>query len=222
MASTLNHYAPIEPSLLFEKNEFFAIEYQNNPLMHLIKNEAMENKFIRERLLDCIQVFSDYFQKTIMLRQVFCEDQNFLIIANQHLAEEFGHNLALLKDRNNRPPLWDPVLEATSSWFAWKILMLSNTEKTVLVHLVLETSANIFFQAAHKVMCKYGETDYFKIHSEADEKHEQMGNNLIKNISFDELGKLLLIQQQGWDMLNATCTQIATLTLQKGSSNFPA
>ena len=34
----------------------------------------MKKKHIRERLLDSIQVFSDYFQKVVMLRSIFSED----------------------------------------------------------------------------------------------------------------------------------------------------
>jgi len=115
-----------------------------------------------------------------MLRSVFCENSRFLATAQKHLDEEFGHNLSLNTDRNHRPPVWDAILEATASWFTWKMFTLDQEEKTVLIHLVLETSANIFLQEAHKVMRQYGETNYFKLHAEADEKHEKMGRELLK------------------------------------------
>lgn len=202
---------------LLEKNKSYAEAYKTSSLMQLITSSSMEGKSYRMKLLDCIQVFSDYFQKVVMLRQVFCGNNKFLTVAQQHLEEEFLHNISLLKDRNNRPPIWDPILEATSSWFAWKMFTLDNEEKTLLVHLVLETSANIFFQAAHKVMQKYGETNYFKIHSEVDAEHEEMGFALLNNIHPQKYADLLEIQKQGWDMLNATCERIAALTL---SQNF--
>jgi pyrroloquinoline quinone (PQQ) biosynthesis protein C len=61
-------------------------------------------------------------------------------------------------------------------------------------------------------MHAYGETNYFKIHSEADEKHELMGRELLKNLTSEKYQRLFAIQQQGWDMLNAVCDRIAKLT----------
>lgn len=198
--------------LLSERNNAFARKYRKSSLMRLINSEQMKDSSSRSNLLNCIQVFSDHFQKVVMLRNVFCEDKRFLPITTEHLNEEFGHNQSLMQDRHNAPPIWDPVLDATSSWFVWKMFSLDNDEKTVLVHLVLETSANIFFQAAHKVMAQYGETDYFKVHSEADEKHEQMGRELITNVALEKHDRLFLVQQQGWDVLVEACDRIAMLT----------
>lgn len=122
------------------------------------------------------------------------------------------HNFSLDADRNYRPPAWDAILDATACWFTWKMFTLDQEAKTVLMHLVLETSANIFFQEAHKVMHSYGETDYFKIHSEADEKHEKMGRELLQNLSTEKYQQLLVVQSQGWDVLNAVCNRIAELS----------
>ncbi|WP_248800351.1 iron-containing redox enzyme family protein [Pseudomonas sp. MWU13-2105] len=172
----------------------------------------MDDKENRERLLDAVQVFSDYFQKTIMLRSVFCENRHFLSVVQAHLNEEFGHNFKLMKDRKYRVPVWHPILEATAAWFAWKMFTLDNEEKTVLIHLVLEASANIFFSAAHEVMRRYGETDYFEVHAQVDAQHEQMGIDLLDNLSAKKYVNLMTVQQQGWEMLNAACDQIACLS----------
>ena len=180
--------------------------------MKLITSKKMEEETCRRRLIDCLQVFSDYFQKIVMLRYVFCDDPNYLRVSTQHLIEEFGHNLSLSKDREHRPATWDPILEGIASWFTWKMFTLDNDEKVVLVHLVLETSANIFFQAAYAALKKYNETSYFQIHSEVDEQHEKMGLSLIKVLHHEKLERLFLLQEQGWEMLNAVCSQIAALT----------
>lgn len=198
-------------SVLLKRNEEFAEKYRNSSIMKLIKSTEMSQREARERLLDCIQVFSNYFQKAVMLRNIFCDNRKFLAVTQEHLNEEFAHNLSLDRDRNYRPHVWDAILEATSSWFMLKMFTLDEEEKTVLVHLVLETSANIFFQEAHKVMHTYDETDYFKIHSEADEKHEKMGISLLQNLSPKKYARLLEVQQQGWDVLTATCNRIAEL-----------
>lgn len=199
-------------STLTEKNIFYVNEFKKSPLMQLIVSDLMSQKAMRDRLLDCIQVFSNFFQKVVMLRSALCDDLDFLAIVNEHLKEEFGHNALLDKDRNQRPLVWDPILEATSCWFAWKMLTSNEEEKAVLVHFVLETSANLFFYQAHKIMTKYKETNYFEIHSEVDKKHEMLGQSLLENISSITLSKLLIIQHQSWDMLNTTCNQIVILT----------
>ena len=116
--------------------------------------------------------------------------------------------------RNNVPPKWDPILEATSCWFSWKMLTSNAEEKTVLVHLVLEASANVFLSEADKMMNCYGETSYFKIHSDADEKHEKMGIDLLENLTEREYRCLSTIQHQGWDMINAACARMAFLCQQ--------
>lgn len=179
--------------------------------MALIVSDAMKDKDNRERLLDSIQVLSNYFQKFVMLRHVFCEDKHFHAVSQDHLVEEFGHNLSLQKDRNDRPVVWDPILEGTASWFAWKMMSLDNDEKTVLVHFVLESSANVFFPKANQMMSKYSETNYFQIHSEADEHHEKMGVELLNNVTPQKLERLLLVQKQGWDVMNTICSRIAEL-----------
>lgn len=208
-----NHIIELNIDALFRRNNEFAEHYRiNNLLMQLIKSYEMSKKDIRERLLDCIQVFSDYFQKAVMLRYIFCDNTRFLATTIEHLQEEFSHNLSLNIDRNYRAPAWDPILEATAAWFSWKMFTFDQEEKIVLIHLVLETSASIFFHEAHKVMHAYGETSYFKIHSEVDEKHEQMGRDLLTNLSNEKYQRLLEVQAQGWDMLNTICNRIAKLT----------
>ncbi len=130
--------------ILLEKNKEFVKNYEQNALMVLVKSQQMSDPRKRSMLLDCIQVFSNYFQKTVMLRRVLTENKLFLHIAQTHLMEEFGHDISLMKDRNNNPPKWDPILESCSCWFSWKMFTLDNAEKTLLVHLVLEASAHLF------------------------------------------------------------------------------
>ncbi len=62
----------------------------------------------------------------------------------------------------------------------------------------------------------FGETDYFKLHSEVDEHHETMGLALLKGLRETDYQNLLTIQQQGWDVLNTACNRIAELTIKAG------
>lgn len=198
---------------LLENNKQFCDDYRaKSRLMRLIQSSSMSDKAKRAALLDCIQVFSDYFQKTVMLRSVFCGNRRYLPVVEEHLQEEFGHNTDLQRDRQFRDAAWDPILEATSAWFAWSMLVMDNDEKVVAMHLVLEASANIFFTAANQVMKAHGETNYFAIHAEVDGDHEQMGINLLQNLTPDRYLHLQQVQKQCWDMLNTACDRIAVVT----------
>lgn len=206
---TSSHY---DLNYILSKNAAYAQDFQQSSLMQLIQDSTMQNNKSRKRLLDCIQVFSNYFQKTVMLRRVLNDNAHYIKIAQAHLAEEFGHDMSLMQDRNNQEPIWDPILDASSAWFSWKMLTLDNHEKTLLVHLVLEVSANIFFVKAHEIMLKYNETDYFKIHAEVDDEHAAMGISLLQDLTPAQYTSLVIVQQQGWDVLNIVCARIAELT----------
>lgn len=199
-------------NFILHKNAEYANNFRTSSLMNLIQDESMQLSESRKRLLDCIQVFSNYFQKTVMLRLALNDNSNHIKIAQAHLAEEFGHDISLMHDRNDREPIWDPILDACSSWFSWKMITLDNYEKTLLIHLVLEESANIFFVKANEIMLRYKETDYFKIHAEVDDEHAAMGIGLLKDLTKSQYLNLTIIQQQGWDVLNVVCNRIAELT----------
>jgi hypothetical protein len=197
---------------LVTTNHQFTSDFAHNPLMHLIRSPLMDDTQKRIQLLDCIQVFSNYFQKTVMLRAILTDNKRYISVVQKHLLEEFGHDIALMHDRKERQPIWDPILEASACWFSWKMFSLDNPEKTVLVHLVLEASAHIFFIEAHKVMQKYAETNYFKLHADVDEHHETMGLDLLTDLRDIDYKRLLEVQQQGWDMLNTACARMAKLS----------
>lgn len=80
---------------IIKKNQDYIADFRNSPLMRLIADTKMDDSCSRAKLLDCIQVFSNYFQKTVMLRAVLNDDNRFIKIAQEHLAEEFGHNTSL-------------------------------------------------------------------------------------------------------------------------------
>lgn len=185
--------------------------------MKFIRSTEVKGKIYRENLLAAIQTFSDQFQNAVMLRRVFSQGDEFTNVSQKHLDEEYNHNNNLRADRNNQPAIWGPALEAATSWFSWKMLSLNDTSKTLLVHFVLESSANVFFHEAGKVMQHFNETSYFSEHAELDEGHEEMGANLLKNLTSKECEELMLIQQ-GWGMLNMACNRIAKITLSKSKN----
>src|SRR3990167_11445814 len=193
---------------ILEKNKIYAAEFSNSKLLQIIQDNIMQNSESRSKLLSCIQVFSNYFQKTVMLRTALNENNQYLRIAREHLSEEFGHDISLMHDRHDKEAIWDPVLEACSSWFTWKMMTLDNIEKIVLIHLVLEASANIFFVKANQIMQHYSETNYFEIHAVVDFEHESMGLELLQDLREIDYKNLIRIQRQGWDVLHVACERM--------------
>ena len=196
---------------LIHKNTEYIQAYKNSPIMQLIDSSVMTEQTSRHKLLDCVQVFSNYFQHTVMLRAIAAYDTRFFNVALQHLKEEILHNIFLMADRNHKEPIFDPILEGCSSWFAWKMLFTDNNGKTLLMHFILEASAHVFFTGAHQIMKEYKETDYFKLHSELDAHHEQMGYELLKDLRIAEYEELFNLQERGWKMLNTLCDRIVAL-----------
>ena len=69
--------SPVNLNVLLENNKVLIKEYESNLLIQLLKSNLIQEKQVRERLLDCIQVFSDYFQKVVMLRYIFRDNSRF-------------------------------------------------------------------------------------------------------------------------------------------------
>lgn len=202
---------------LLEKNKVFLKQYSLGKLMLLLDSDLIDKLDKRAVLLDCIQIFSNYFQKVMMLRLAFTDAMEFVELAQEHLDEEYGHNKILSKERESEKLVWDPILESCSAWFSWKMLTLDNVDKTFLVHMVLESSANVFFKKASEVMKKYGSISYFNVHSEHDERHAQMGQHFLEGLRYDEYNRLLVLQDQAWSVLFALCDRIADLVISVSS-----
>lgn len=197
--------------ILIKKQKFYLENFTNSSLMELVTSQSLHSKKIRLMLLDALQPFSDFFQKTVMLRYVFSEDQPFLNDAQQHLCEEFGHNISLARDRKNKEYLFDPILESTSAWFAWKIFTLDNLQKMILVHWVLEASAHIFFEKTNAATKNYDETDYYKTHAILDEEHQNIPLSFFEGLRKREFESLMKTLDQGWAVLMATTNQMANI-----------
>ena len=200
---------------LLALNARLMAEYVHNPLFTLIEGDQVKDKAKRGRLLDAIQVWSNFYQKMVLLRSGLADNPAFSPLAEDHLAEEFQHNKRLANDRGTElTRLWDPVLEAGSAWFTWKMLTLDDTAKTALIHLVLEGGSKVFHIRAHPVMARFGETDHFSVHDEADEDHFTMGLKAIEGLTEPQYAHLQAVVTEGWDMLNLICARMAELALQ--------
>lgn len=187
--------------------------------MQLITSEHIKEEKVKDKLLDALQVFSTAFQKTVLLRYALNDNPLFYSITQQHADEEYRHDLILNKARSNRPITWDAILDAAVNWFNYKMMTLDDYGKTLLVHFVLEKSAIIFFEQADKVLSD--KTNYFKIHAEVDGSHENMGHDLLEELTPPLYRQLATIQKQGWDMVNLATNRIAELAINTESRRFP-
>ncbi|WP_437323271.1 cupin domain-containing protein [Sorangium sp. So ce381] len=202
---------------LLRRNDRYMEEHKSNAIFRFVESERVNDAAQRGRLIDTIQVWSGYFQKVIMSRMVFGRDERYLALARQHFAGEYGHDENLAASRHGKgAPVWDPLLEACSAWFASKMLSIDDAEKTVLVHLVLEGAATVFHRVAHPIMAKFNETDHFAVHDLADDGHLEMGLEVLKGLSPAAYARCLRIQKEGWDMLNALTARMAELAEAAG------
>lgn len=198
---------------ILDLNKNFIIQFESSKLMKLLDEDTINQPKNRDRLLQCLLVFSTQFQNTVMLRVITTQDCKFLSLAQEHLDEEYGHP-ALLKDHiTNKSSIWDPILDATTAWFTMQMLSSDNIQKTLLVHLVLEASANVFFKKALAVLDKNNLSDYFKVHVDNDEHHENMGLAPLEGLREAEYETLILTQERGWKMLLTACNRIAELSV---------
>lgn len=199
-------------STLMDENEYYANKFKKNKLMRLVVSGDLYCPKKHSKLLSAIQVFSDYFQKIVMLRAVLNDNIYFNKITQQHLREEFSHNEQLRTYRKNKMDIWDPILEATASWFTWKMFTLDNIEKTVLMHLVLEKSGSLFFKKAQTIMAHFGDNSYFITHAQADEEHTMMAKEYLENLPYKTYLEISKAHQQGWDMMESACHRMAVIT----------
>ena len=207
--------------LLFKKNEEYMERFDKHRLFVLVRNGLLNNQQARRRFLDCFQVWSNHFQKMVLNRVVTLQDPSFEDLAWRHLAEELGHNRDLAKSRSDLQPVFDPILEGVCSWFPSKIGVLSDLEKVVLVHLVVEASAVFFYKHVQPAMGTSGAKGHFDSHKVGDDAHVAMGYDFLRNVSSADWPRLFEIQRQGWAMLMAVMGRVADLVVH-GSGQLDA
>jgi quercetin dioxygenase-like cupin family protein len=184
--------------------------HTTGPLFVLLNSPGqLKDNEKRAQLFDAFQVWSNFFQKMVRLRTVLDDRGEFGDAAENHLAEEFQHNLNLQKDRGNSlRVVWDPQLEAASSWFVWKMFTSGSAARAALVHLVVEGGASVTHGRAMQV---FGETDYFKEHNELDPDHLRQGYDLLKGLPEPMYAELEGVIREGWDMLDLITARFAAV-----------
>ena len=182
-------------------NQYYRAKFQKSNIFQLLKEDTLRNSAGLSRFLSCLQVMSNYFQKIMFSRVANCDDEEFRKVYYEHFLEEIGHDIALKKERDNKEPIWDPVLEGCASWFVNKNNSLDNTGSIVLVQMALEGGAHIFYESFEDLMKEVRGSAHFTKHVEADEGHENLGLDLLENLNSKEYQKLAKILVQTWEML---------------------
>jgi len=207
---------------MFRKNEEYMERFDKHRLFALVRGGLLNDPAARSRFLDCFQVWSNYFQKMVLARAVTSQQRNFEELAWLHLFEELGHNRDLANSRADLQPVFDPVLEATCAWFAAKMERISEVEKVVLSHVVVEASATFFYKHVRPAMAATDVNRHFDIHTTADDGHVEMGYSFLRKIHIEDGRAVFEIQRQGWAMLMAVMGRIADLVVHNaGAERVP-
>jgi hypothetical protein len=195
---------------LLARNEERGRQILDNPFYRFFTDGTLDDPEKRDLCRSCVQTFSDVFQNIIFTRQATCADPAFRGTFLTHFMEELGHN-EMLGERREGPETRDPILAATASWFASQMFMLDNVEKTVIVHLVLETSGHLFHTLARRSYLDDPSRAYFEVHSDSDEHHRDMAMHLLTGHHPDTYRRLMRILDDGWDMFDAMARRMAEL-----------
>jgi len=186
--------------------------FRHNRLVKLVKSEGiLTDAETKTRLLDVLQVWSDHFQKLIRIRAASAKDPGFAALADEHMQDELGHNEILAELRDHRPVnIWDPALESIAAWFMERMQHASDTDTTVLMHLVIEEAGDVFHKHAAPVFPK---ARHFEFHCAHDEDHAEMGLQALKQHSPESVAHMLEVLDHGWAMMDALCNRMADLAV---------
>ena len=193
---------------LLDKNEAYAQDLFNSS-----KTFKMNINSDRKRnvLLDSLQVISDHFQRLMFLRVGLCDSPSFRGIFLEHFHEELGHDNELREERVNRPKKWDPILEASCAWFVNKNYLLDNSERIIMIQMVLEKCAHLFYSHFSESLHDKDKSHHIEAHKHADEGHDLMGVELLKhepNIKYEDFFK---IQEESWSIMGLFIDRIGQL-----------
>jgi quercetin dioxygenase-like cupin family protein len=194
---------------LLARNDARILGFAQSQLVALVNDPDELDVTTRERLLDCLQTWSDFFQRLLHLRAALTVDHDQQRVAVQHLTEELGHNDNLRKQRGGAfVACNDAVLQAAMHWFKHAMMVGSDYERTLLMHLVLEASGEIFHEQASAA---FGDMPHFREHGEDDGDHAAYGVDLLRRAPAASLPGLETTLETGWDMMILLCDRMAQL-----------
>jgi quercetin dioxygenase-like cupin family protein len=184
--------------------------FAQHPVFVLARDNRFAEAAARARLTAQLQVWSDHFQRILRLRSALVHDATFAPLAEAHLREELGHNEQLGSGLADARP-WDPVLESMCAWFVWKMQALGDVERTVLVHLVLEAAASVFYVEMRPWFAGDLAARHFDAHALDDDRHTEMGVDALRRAAALDLPRLSDLHARGWDVMHAMFDRIVAM-----------
>ncbi|GGT18035.1 cupin domain-containing protein [Streptomyces purpureus] len=166
---------------------------------------------LRRRFLSALYVWSVYFQRMLLARQAVCADERLRELYAGHLREEFGHDVLLRERHGVDTGVYDPVLEAAGHWFLMQMHGADEAAKIVIVHLVVESSCDVFGRRTRVAFPHSGAPDesYFDLHAAVDEDHSRIGRDHLKSLSPAQFPELIKVCDRAWDQLELAHERIA-------------
>jgi len=198
-------------NLLIQRNQEFKERFHCNSLFTLMRSGVFQSKQTRDKFLRHFQVWSEYFQKAMLLKTALCDDAAFKPVFRQHLAEEFGHDQLLTHDHHGESCRKDALLEAICCWFPYKMLTLTRHEQIVAMNLCVEAAAAIFYEYANPVINPGSQCSHFNSHGEIDHLHENLGLSLLEHLTQDHYKRLIEVQEESWEMCEALMHRLGEL-----------
>ncbi len=202
---------------LNQLNDELLKKHVNNSLFKLFASGRLQKEpELRARFVSALYVWSSHFQRMIHARQALCIDNNLREDYNQHFCEEYGHDRLLRERYQIKNDVYDPILEASCSWFVTQMHRLDEPRKIVLVHYVVESSGHAFGLATADIFRDTAaKGDYFEVHAEADDDHRMIGREYLETVPASALPGLMDTCRRSWDQMNLIHDRIAAWTLAK-------
>lgn len=199
---------------LLSTNQAYLAHFKQHPLFQKLLDFKKLSPKQQEIFLTWKELFAAEFQSIVHTRHAMTHDSMHKKMSLKHLQEEIGHDEMISAQLPlEREIMHDPIIEAISTWFVHKMIVLDNLEKMVLMHLVLETSGDFFYPWAYQNNIFSGNSieSYIKLHVEADEEHSTIDIALLKNHAPYTYQRLLEVIQRGWIMMESMLYRVLSL-----------
>jgi quercetin dioxygenase-like cupin family protein len=205
------------PSELWERNQIYKKGFKNNILFQKFLSGYFARKSRQKIFLRYFQIWSDQFQKSMLLKTALCDDVEFKPLFRKHFNEEIHHDQDLHSDRIPDPddqPLFDAQLVSLGTWFQHKMLTSSAVQQILIMNLCVEGAAQVFYEFAAPVLNPHGQLKHFNKHESVDNEHEKLGLEYLQNLTPKELRPLQILQHQTWQVLSELFTRLSDLSSQ--------
>ena len=187
--------------LLTANNRKFS-ELAQLPIFNIPKEDFIEYPKMKRKLLDCLQIMSRNFQTLMFSRVALAGSEKYKAVFMEHLLDELGHDSKLEEERGqDAEKLWDPILEASTSWFLAQNHSIDDPKRIIMVSMILEKCAGKFYGHFAEILKDELSSEHIENHSDADPYHETLGVDLIKDDCDYRLEEFIEFQNKAWDML---------------------